>query len=243
MLGTLRVIQRNAVSRRSYSYFSQKPGGGGRFFTSDKPHKGPTRATKPSKAPIASTDVPSSVEADSSTNAQVAPEHSKSSSNDPIDDSDSTTPSPLSESLPTMPTSHPNPVLPALHLNSFFSQHRPLLLLNQPVSALFRSRESERGESTSDIPNHEEILDQMGTIDDPEADADTARLLARAVVSQRIQAGREWDVILNRLGLEAESEVVQMDSVKRKRRKKITKHKYKKRRRLQRAERRRLKKS
>ncbi len=65
----------------------------------------------------------------------------------------------------------------------------------------------------------------MGTIDDPEADADTARLLARAVVSQRILAGQEWNATLNCLGLEAEGEVLQMDSVKRKRRKKITKHK------------------
>lgn len=226
MLGMLRVLQRNVANRRSYSYFSQKPGGGGRFFTSSKLHKAPPRATKPSKAPITSTNVPSSVEAESSPNAQVAPEHSKSSPNGPIEDADSATASPLSESVPLAPTSHPSPVLPALHLHSFFSQHRPLLLLNQPISALFRPKESEQeGAATSGTSSHEEILDQIGTIDDPEADADTARLLARAVVSQRIQAGQEWDVILYGLGLEAESKVVQMDSVKRKRRKKITKHK------------------
>jgi len=60
------------------------------------------------------------------------------------------------------------------------------------------------------------------------------------MVLQRVESGKEWDQVLTTLGLEAENNIVEMDSVKRKRRKKITKHKYKKRRRLQRAERRRL---
>lgn len=77
-------------------------------------------------------------------------------------------------------------------------------------------------------------------VEDPEADADTARLLARAMVVQRVQSSREWATVLSNLGLENEEMIVEMDSVKRKRRKKITKHKYKKRRKLQRAERRRL---
>jgi len=84
-------------------------------------------------------------------------------------------------------------------------------------------------------------MDETG-MEDPEADADTARLLARAMVVQRVQSSRDWAAVLSKLGLESEDIVVEMDSVKRKRRKKITKHKYKKRRKLQRAERRRLRK-
>lgn len=69
------------------------------------------------------------------------------------------------------------------------------------------------------------------------ADADIARTLARALVVQRIQASRDWGNVLSQLGLKMEdneSEVVQqrvedvvvsMDSVKRKRRKKMNKHK------------------
>jgi len=77
-------------------------------------------------------------------------------------------------------------------------------------------------------------------MEDPEADADTARLLARAMVIQRVQSSKDWGTVLAQLGLETEGNVIEMDSVKRKRKKKITKHKYKKRRKLQRAERRRL---
>ncbi|KAF8334236.1 uncharacterized protein EI90DRAFT_3181165 [Cantharellus anzutake] len=225
MSGTLRVLRWVVPSRRSYSYFSQKPGGGGRFFTSSKPHKAPPRTTKPQRAPIPSTNVTTPVEAEPSGSAQVPSEHPSSS---PVGDSESpaTLPaSPLSESLPFAPTSHPSPVLPALHLHSFFSQHRPFVLVVPPV-------ELEQESNTAiDAARDGEAFDPMSPIDDPEADTDTARLLARAVVLQRVQAGQEWDSILNRLGIEVESKVIQLDSVKRKRRKKITKHKYKKRRR------------
>lgn len=82
----------------------------------------------------------------------------------------------------------------------------------------------------------------LSKFDDPpeaslEADADTARQLARAMVVNRIGASMAWEGTLKRLGLdvtegradevrlaEAEFEVL-MDSTKRKRRKKMKKHK------------------
>ena len=71
----------------------------------------------------------------------------------------------------------------------------------------------------------------------PEADADAARQLARAIVVNRVGASIAWEETLKRLGLdvtsgraeevslaEAEFEMY-MDSTKRKRRKKMKKHK------------------
>lgn len=86
-----------------------------------------------------------------------------------------------------------------------------------------------------------------------DADADAARALSHALVMSRVQGAVDWKAALQKLGVEANSAAdveeearvggdlaVLLDSVKRKRRKKITKHKYKKRRKLQRSERRRL---
>ena len=69
----------------------------------------------------------------------------------------------------------------------------------------------------------------------PEADADAARQLARAVALHRAGAVASWNATLERLGLPTDADeavmgafedAVQMDSVKRKRRKKMKKHKY-----------------
>jgi len=83
----------------------------------------------------------------------------------------------------------------------------------------------------------------------PEADADTARFLARALVVNKLGATVSWEQTLKQLGLDVDEERVwerevlmdsfeaYMDSTRRKRRKKMKKHKLKKRRRLQRAQR------
>lgn len=79
--------------------------------------------------------------------------------------------------------------------------------------------------------------------DNPEADADAARLLGRSYVLSRIGSVVDWQATLGRLGdftakeevegikaagvqssLEAEANQVRMDSVKRKRKKKMNKH-------------------
>jgi len=87
----------------------------------------------------------------------------------------------------------------------------------------------------------------------PEADADAARLLNRALVVNRLGGAVSWEETLARLGVLEERmslaemgmgvhDVVNgfdayMDSTQRKRRKKMKKHKLKKRRRLQRSQR------
>jgi len=173
-------------------------------------------------------------------------------------------PSRVSSIPPTAPLLHPQPQLASLHLHEFFSQYRPLLLLGQPLPSLFTCSElsphfPNPPGATDDTP--ESILDDaavaraigidVGGHEHPseaEADADVARMLARSLVVQRIQANRDWGRVLTRLGLEHgmdEEEAVReavfnLDSVKRKRRKKMNKHKYQKRRKVQRAERRRM---
>ncbi|CAE6516956.1 unnamed protein product [Rhizoctonia solani] len=146
----------------------------------------------------------------------------------------STSPTPEAPSLPSptpIPRMHPSPVLATMHLHSFFSLDRPMLLLSQPTSRLF----------TTDPPKQ-----RTDEVDETDSDADAARSLSHALVMSRVQGAAVWADTLARLGVPADPvedavpEPVSMDSVKRKRRKKITKHKYKKRRKEQRSERRRL---
>ncbi|KZT57035.1 hypothetical protein CALCODRAFT_496699 [Calocera cornea HHB12733] len=124
---------------------------------------------------------------------------------------------------PTLPpTDHPQPTLRALTMQRFYSLDRPLLSVAVPASP--------------PAAQSEEV--------DKEAEADAARLLARALVMTKLGAEKDWDDVVaqleGRVNEYVFDEVVNMDSTKRKRRKKMTKHKYKKRRRLQRSERQRL---
>jgi hypothetical protein len=83
----------------------------------------------------------------------------------------------------------------------------------------------------------------LGTLDDPteatpEADAEAARQLARALVINRVGAAITWEETLRKLGMDVdgdltgprdsiskELEEVLLDSTRRKRRKKMKKHK------------------
>ncbi|KAI0362430.1 hypothetical protein OH77DRAFT_1416687 [Trametes cingulata] len=228
------LLRPAAGARRAYSAFS-KPGGG-RFFVPSKHLKDAPSASK------AGVD---------SSNGDV-------SATPPKDDtgsiSSSSTEAPGSSSGFTV-SSHFAPVHPHispqdLKLHQFFSLHRPLLTLSQPPSSLFESHSSlfpvspNPGPESAKYGNLEEPVEAS-----PEADADAARQLARAMVVNRIGASLAWEETLKRLGLdvtsgraeevsmaEAEFEMY-MDSTKRKRRKKMKKHKLKKRRRLNRAQR------
>jgi len=140
-------------------------------------------------------------------------------------------------------------------LHQFFSLHRPLLLHAQPVSALFESH----GQSTSLFgasSAEDKTPVSLGILDDPpeasaDADADAARLLARALVINRVGATTSWENTMDKLGLEGNTEAnraemaqewarewdtIYADSVKRKKKKKMKKHKLKKRRRAQRSQ-------
>jgi len=143
-------------------------------------------------------------------------------------------------------------------LHQFFSLHRPLLLHAQPTSIIFES--PPQSLPLFDQPPPEGEVPQrpahLGTLDDPpeaspEADADAARLLARALVINRVGGAISWEDTLTKLGLDGntkegraalakewarEWETIYADSVKRKRKKKMKKHKLKKRRRVQRSQ-------
>jgi hypothetical protein len=149
-----------------------------------------------------------------------------------------------------------------LDLHSFFSGHRPLLLLSQPSSSVFESWPDLRLSNKPDPAafQHQSLLNQLGGINledppeaTPEADADAARLLNRALVVNRLGGTVSWEETLAKLGVIEERmnlaemgmgahDVVDssmmngfdayMDSTKRKKRKKMKKHKLKKRRRV-----------
>jgi len=65
----------------------------------------------------------------------------------------------------------------------------------------------------------------------PEADADTARLLARTLAMNAVSSAVSWEATLRRLGLNLSEDAtlggpsIELDSTKRKRRTKMKKHK------------------
>lgn len=132
-------------------------------------------------------------------------------------------------------------------LHQFFSLHRPLLLHAQPPSAIFESPEqpldlfapSSSASKVSQTPVHLTTLDDPPEAS-PEADADAARQLARALVMNRVGGTVSWEGTLTKLGLDGNTEegraqlakewarewdTIYADSVKRKRKKKMKKHK------------------
>ncbi len=229
-------------SRRSYSLFSKPPGG--RFFNSSKP---------PKVVPPASASAKSATRVEAST-ANGDTQQQQASSSLPDDSSATTTtaPSTAASSSPTLPmpsaaptalASHPPLSAPDLRLHQFFSQHRPLVL-SQPASALF---DSSPALTLNPAPPHglgstttaSASAAAQATLEDPpettpEADADTARLLARTLAMNAVSSAVGWDATLRRLGLNpAEStavlgdqgRTVELDSTRRKRRRKMKKHK------------------
>jgi Mitochondrial domain of unknown function (DUF1713) len=222
----LRPIQ--PFSRRSYSLFSKPPGG--RFFNSSKPPK-----------VVPSASAKSATRVDPTKASNDPPQQASSSSyDDEFSVSPSTVPSPVPPALSSAPAalaSHP-PLSPSdLRLHQFFAQHRPLVL-SQPPTALFDTSPTlALGPAIPQTP-----ATAFSTLDDPpettpEADADTARLLARTLAMNAVSSTVSWDATLRRLGLnpadgrEAENAVleglsVELDSTRRKRRKKMKKHKY-----------------
>ncbi|CDO73563.1 hypothetical protein BN946_scf185014.g33 [Trametes cinnabarina] len=218
------LLRPAAGARRAYSAFS-KPGGG-RFFV---PAKHLKDAPSPSKTNV---DSPNGESAASSVDESTA-----MSSGAPMTAEASPVPSTLSATPQYIPV-HPRINAQDLKIHQFFSLHRPLLTISQPPSSLFESHStifplSPSSSSEFSYPgNYEESADVS-----PEADADAARQLARAMVVNRIGASLAWEETLKRLGLdvtsgraeevsmaEAEFEMY-MDSTKRKRRKKMKKHK------------------
>ncbi|KAG9001292.1 hypothetical protein FRB90_011649 [Tulasnella sp. 427] len=235
-------------SRRAYSFFSSKSGSG-RCITASKPPKvsiakpvvassNKSKATAPSSPDVK----PKPLEAvNSATSESSTSPSSPSPSPRVVEPEPTLTPSQAMKAAFGMgsntPAFHPTPNLSTLHLHNFFALDRPMLLLSQPVGTLFEP--AQQLQTTTQQPPANALGAEA--VEDPEADVNAARLLARSLVMQKVGATLEWSEIMAKLGAKDEL-VVEMDSVKRKRRKKMNKHRYKKRRKLQRAERRRLKK-
>jgi len=177
-----------------------------------------------------------------------------SSSVDPTeaekDHSSPPAPSPSQAAMTTpsfAPTPQYHPLVGAkeFKLHQFFSLHRPLLLLSAEPHTILQSAPSDAGlfgrqaqEATPPSPFSSHL-----DLSEAEADAETARQLTRALTMSQAGSMADWENTLRRLGwddgraevkaqmAEEWNEVV-MDSVKRKRRKKMKKHKLKKRRRV-----------
>ncbi|RPD80323.1 hypothetical protein L226DRAFT_197644 [Lentinus tigrinus ALCF2SS1-7] len=232
------LLRPAAGARRAYSVFS-KPGGGGYFNSS----KSPKVAPPSSKSKV---DSSSSTTADASSSSPKDDSATMSSGGASTDAAGSHNPSPsvLTFSSQFAPV-HPKFSPQDFKLHQFFSLHRPLLTISQHPLSVFESFPSPFSTPATTaletanfgtLEEHTEII--------PDADADAARQLARAMVVNRIGASMAWEDTLKRLGLdetsgraeevslaEAEFEIY-MDSTKRKRRKKMKKHKLKKRRRV-----------
>ncbi|KAI0040328.1 hypothetical protein FA95DRAFT_1577029 [Auriscalpium vulgare] len=228
-------------ARRAYSIFSKH--GGGRYFNSSKP---------PKVVPQSSAKAPTRVE--------VAPSDAVSADDAPAAPSvavtDAATPSSPIPSPAAAPYLFARPDYPPLNardlrLHQFFALHRPLILA-QPSATLFDPAPAIDIGAPMGAAQAQDAL-AFGGIDDPpeaspEADADAARQLARALVMNSVGSTVIWEDTLRRLGLDVDqgrgeelskvsAAVVDMDSTKRKRRKKMKKHKLKKRRRATRAQR------
>lgn len=260
-----RILPQLPATRRAYSsFFSSKPGGG-RYFNSAKPSKSAVVASgkakanhtknddvvngnnghgngvskmksggveEPSRAQPASTTVPSN---DSASEAEP-------SSSDTSSTFSSSTPFGKQFTIPSHPVMTPQ----EYKLHQFFSLHRPLLLHALPTSAIFETpsqslwaQPSTSGDGILPAPTN------LGTFDNPpeaspDADADAARQLARALVMNRVGASISWENTLSKLGVTGEDaegkaalakewardwETIHADSTKRKRKKKMKKHK------------------
>ncbi|THH11856.1 hypothetical protein EW145_g402 [Phellinidium pouzarii] len=246
-----RLLPSVSATRRSYSIFSSKSGGG-RYFNSAKSSKVITPSTSKASSPSTTTSNAGASSTPDAPDTKLTDDASAPTQQQATSDarhplvSPNASPTAFRSAVPTMESapfsSHPILKPNEIMLHRFFALHRPCLLLSQPTSTLFESATpSSSAHASGAIPT------PLGTIDDPpmaspEADADAARRLSRSLVMNRVQNLVNWEETMGRLGLheikeplpEVPSEI-NMDSTKRKRRKKMKKHKLKKRRRLSRA--------
>jgi hypothetical protein len=233
------------TSRRAYSFFSSKPGGG-RYFNSAKPHKvtpASATASATAKAKARPDDGSPSSPSSSASASDEAPSKALGhedatpavpSQSQPSAFSSESSPSPV----PRLPP-HPTFSRHTYPLHHFFSLHRPLLLVPLATSTLFESPSASFDQATSPSPPEVAASPFDDMPDTPaDADADAARQLARALALNRVGGWIDWEQTLARLGdadsiraLESSSAVegtgvgVNLDSTKRKKRKKMSKHK------------------
>lgn len=228
------------ASQRAYSFFSSKPGGG-RYFNSSKPtHKvvaTPTRHTD-EQSPSSSSPTTPSIPSDEPSSKKCLGSKEKQAT--------TTTPTheerpPPEQSSPRLPL-HPSFSSRTYPLHQIFAMHRPLLTVSQPTTTLFESLNGPTSDKpfasrTAEEDPHPQqqlsgALSEEAVVD---ADADAARQLSRALAINHLGSAIDWEETLMRLGdpeaLRAQEQqrfendsFIELDSTKRKRRKKMTKH-------------------
>ena len=216
------------TARRAYSVFSKTGGGGGRYFNSAKPPK----VVPPSTKGKVDASNPSSPTEATTSNGALKDDAAALQAQDTAESQSK------SHSLPPPQLYHPLIKPHELKLHQFFSLHRPLLTISQPTTVLF---------DNPPVPFSPTFLSQgrsasYADFDDPpvsspESDADASRQLTRTIVLNRVASTIAWEDTLQRLGLDvsegraeeltaAKAEFdMHMDSVKRKRKRKMKKHK------------------
>jgi hypothetical protein len=283
------VARKRAVlsPQRTYSFFSSKSGNG-RYFTSNKPPK--VAAPTQQQGQGAANKHPGSP----TTGATVVPnEPQQCTDSAPAETQTPPAPEPLAAaSSPSPSPSHPAPSSPVLSpvlppasfpqtaedleqllspsrdtvaLHSFFSLHRPMLLLpvHPAPASLFNALSSSEPEAIEDdtppvlglnsrepqvfmatgelispgIPaqlkrEQEETQRQQAAMEESEREAEAARWLTRSLFVHRVGGAMAWAEQLKAWGdaqankvVQAVEEIVQTDSTKRKRRRKMSKHK------------------
>ncbi|KAH0830639.1 hypothetical protein J3R83DRAFT_2094 [Lanmaoa asiatica] len=249
----------HSVGRAYSSFFSSKPGGG-RYppkpvlqqkIDNTTPTRSPTESGTASP-PANATGVVKAATADEKPSSKPVETHPQSPPVHPLSSSVSPPLAYFSSSSDHIPI-HPTVSSNEYKLHQFFSLHRPLLLLNQPTSAIFEAADPSAPLSTSSEDQvNDDPRPSFATIDDPpesspDTDADAARQLAHTLVMNRVGGAIAWQRALSRLGLTAKCSendmtlakesaqqwvTIHADSTRRKKRKKMKKHKLKKRRRL-----------
>ena len=133
-------------------------------------------------------------------------------------------------------------LLHAALFGAFNRPGAPSSIHHQPASALFDASSTLVLGTHTQAPLPRTASTAPATLDNPpettpEADADTARLLARTLAVNAVNSSVSWDAMLRRLGLNPaqgrdaaknaalEGLAVRLDSTHRKRRKKMKKHK------------------
>ncbi|KAJ6525672.1 hypothetical protein B0H19DRAFT_586947 [Mycena capillaripes] len=252
MSALTRFLRPIPAARRPYSSFFSKPGGG-RYFNSHKPAK-PVVAVNNTNEPAGSPPDASDSSPTSSASGNIPNPSSPLLNPDDAPSSPSVAPPPRLATLVPLAASavrHPeglpsHPIIEPeeFQLHQFFSIHRPLLLLSNPPSILHSPPPAaplfptQSYKWTSLLPD-DIVGNQQETKFPVDPDAEAARQLTRALTMTRAGATVSWENTLRRLGMDVdlaakdlratewdqEWEDILADSVKRKRRKKMKKHK------------------
>ena len=292
VFGRLLARKRPVVTpQRTYSFFWSKSGNP-RYFTSNKPPKVASTTQQQVQGATKSHPGSSTTSAAAGTNEPKRPELLASTDSEPAETKTPPAPEPLpaasspershtshsssvlSPALP--PTSFPqaaedleqllSPSRDTVALHSFFSLHRPMMLLpvHPAPASLFSALSSSSSEPVEDDPTRmlglnskepqvlmatgelispgipaqlkreqEESQRQQAAMEESEREAEAARWLTRSLFVHRVGGAMVWAEQLKAWGdaqandvVRAVERMVRMDSTKRKRKRKMSKHKY-----------------